>query len=388
MKKFLALLICFTMLFSCVSIGCATTYSDAIYTSLDAYYLEHYLPQEGKAEDAEAIMLDLDYDDRMELLYSKSVRAEGFTVCQQQDGQVVELPHKIQFKPDADECEMNILMDEDGYAYFYMTYYYPFHSEGIDYEEQIIYTWSKDGLVPVQYLGICKKQTASQVICEYTTDTRGIFHADSFKVPVTQEEVSAMSWAFLQKVQPYIVWSSFPHLRDELASSFISYDVYSDLYRIGMEQKMRLERSLSEIGVYMILQIGSPDMNIGGFQKSIDGENGTVPVIVNGRTLIPVRAVLEELGGVVGWDDVTRTVTLSTGKTTIELTIDSTTAYRNGEAYTLDVAPVIINGRTMLPVRFIAESVGFKVDWKEQTQQVWIRIPSVKDAEWLPDHKG
>ena len=121
----------------------------------------------------------------------------------------------------------------------------------------------------------------------------------------------------------------------------------------------------------IILKIGSPTMTVNGEDMPID-EQGTVPVIVNDRTLLPVRAIVEKMGGTVGWDGETQEVTLKCGEDEIKLVIDSTTAYLNGEAQTLDVAPTIINDRTMLPIRFIAESFKFNVDWNGAEQKVTI----------------
>ncbi len=121
----------------------------------------------------------------------------------------------------------------------------------------------------------------------------------------------------------------------------------------------------------IILQIGNPVMTVNGTEKPIDAE-GTAPVILNDRTLLPVRAVVEEMDGTVAWDGITQTVTLNYGEDEIRLVIDNTTAYLNDTAQTLDVAPTIINDRTMLPIRFIAESFKFEVDWDENTQTVTI----------------
>ena len=121
----------------------------------------------------------------------------------------------------------------------------------------------------------------------------------------------------------------------------------------------------------IILQIGNPNMIVNGTEKPIDAE-GTAPVIVNDRTLLPVRAVVEEMGGTVDWNGGTQTVTLNYGTDEINLVIDNTTAYLNGAAQTLDTAPTIINDRTMLPIRFIAESFMFEVDWDEATKTVAI----------------
>lgn len=122
----------------------------------------------------------------------------------------------------------------------------------------------------------------------------------------------------------------------------------------------------------IVLQIDNPTMTVNGIEKEIDPGMGTKPVIINDRTLLPVRAVVEEIGGTVGWNGETQEVTLSYGQNTILLTIDSTAAYLNGAAQELDTAPTIINDRTMLPIRFIVESFGYDVAWNGDTQTVTI----------------
>lgn len=123
----------------------------------------------------------------------------------------------------------------------------------------------------------------------------------------------------------------------------------------------------------IILKIGNSMMTVDGNEQEIDSGRGTVPIIVNGRTLVPVRAIIEAMGGTVGWDGETETATLNMGDDEIKLIIDSTTAYLNGAEKMLDVAPTIINERTMLPIRFIAESFHFNVEWIESEQKIIIR---------------
>ncbi len=96
------------------------------------------------------------------------------------------------------------------------------------------------------------------------------------------------------------------------------------------------------------------------------------PVIVDGRTLVPVRAVVEKMGGTVSWLAETQTAVLELDGSKIELTIDSTTALLNGETKVLDVPPQIIGERTLMPIRFIAESFGFDVAWEDATKTVVI----------------
>ncbi|MBR6399780.1 MAG: hypothetical protein IKS17_00970 [Firmicutes bacterium] len=116
------------------------------------------------------------------------------------------------------------------------------------------------------------------------------------------------------------------------------------------------------------LQINNPVMKINGEEKTIDAP----PVIMNGRTLVPVRAIVEALDGTVDWNGETKTATLVSGDNKIELTIDSNTAKLNGEEKSLDTAPVIIDSRTMLPLRFIAEGFGYQTDWEAQTKTIYV----------------
>ncbi len=121
----------------------------------------------------------------------------------------------------------------------------------------------------------------------------------------------------------------------------------------------------------LTMQIGNPVMTVNGEKKNID-ENGTVPVVDNDRTLVPIRAIIEAMGGDVKWDGEQNTALLTLGDDIITLTIGSETAFFNEEKHTLDVAPKIINDRTMLPIRFIAESFKFGVDWDEKTETITI----------------
>ncbi|MGB9844104.1 MAG: copper amine oxidase N-terminal domain-containing protein, partial [Caldisericia bacterium] len=96
-----------------------------------------------------------------------------------------------------------------------------------------------------------------------------------------------------------------------------------------------------------------------------------------GRTLLPIRWVAEPLGAEVGWDGVEKKVTVSLKENLIELWIGKNIARVNGIDTPIDpnnpkVVPMIISGRTMLPVRFVAENLGCKVDWDGITKTVII----------------
>ncbi len=130
------------------------------------------------------------------------------------------------------------------------------------------------------------------------------------------------------------------------------------------------------------LKIGSPYMYVNGIKKEVDPGRGTTPVILKGwnRTLLPVRAVAEGLGGKVGWDGKERKVTIDLGNNRVALWIGKNIAEVNGNKMYIDstnhkVKPIIINDRTMLPVRFVAESLGAYVKWYGKTREVLVVYP-------------
>lgn len=134
--------------------------------------------------------------------------------------------------------------------------------------------------------------------------------------------------------------------------------------------------------VVVSLQINNPIMEVNGEETQVDEGRGTKPVIINGRTLVPIRAIIEEFGGDVRWDNYTKSVFLTMKENTIKLVINSNIAYKNNKKQTLDVAPQIINDRTMLPIRFIAESFNLGVGWDENTSTIFVVRNSFDEAEY------
>ncbi len=100
--------------------------------------------------------------------------------------------------------------------------------------------------------------------------------------------------------------------------------------------------------------------------------NDVAPIIVNNRTMLPARFVSENLGATVEWNEKTREVTIKGKDVTIVITIDLDTALVNGEKRELDSPAFIKDDRTYTPLRFIAEELGATVEWNEKTREVTI----------------
>lgn len=114
-------------------------------------------------------------------------------------------------------------------------------------------------------------------------------------------------------------------------------------------------------------------MKVNGVQKEIDPGRETVPKVVNGRTLIPIRAVIEAMGGTADYDVKEQKITLKKGNDTLQMRVGKTNIKLNDSTKTMDTAPVVLNGRTMVPVRFVAENFGYSVAWKAAEQTVVIQ---------------
>lgn len=100
--------------------------------------------------------------------------------------------------------------------------------------------------------------------------------------------------------------------------------------------------------------------------------NDVAPVIRNDRTMLPIRFVAEALGATVLWDGEKQLVTISNESLKIEITIGESVAFVNGVEVELDSPAFIENDRTYLPLRFVAENLGANVEWIEESQQVVI----------------
>ncbi len=121
----------------------------------------------------------------------------------------------------------------------------------------------------------------------------------------------------------------------------------------------------------IVLVIGSRTMTVDGVETNLDAP----AAIVEDRTLVPLRALVENLGGSISWNARTRQVTVKARGTTIVLTIGRNTATVNGKALAIDpknskVVPFVTSGRTMLPLRFVAENLGLRVNWNAKTRAV------------------
>lgn len=129
--------------------------------------------------------------------------------------------------------------------------------------------------------------------------------------------------------------------------------------------------------ITIILQIDNPKATINGKEQWIDNNNHKVaPVILSGRTFVPIRFISEAFGAEVQWDGPTRTIRIYLPGKEIRITIqiDNTTGRVGNKIVKLDAPPQIAGGRTIVPLRFIAEAFGAQVIWDGRIRQIKIDL--------------
>lgn len=101
-------------------------------------------------------------------------------------------------------------------------------------------------------------------------------------------------------------------------------------------------------------------------------ETDTAPIIVDDRTLVPMRAVFEALGASVEWDERTQTVMAYKDGQMIGMTVGHNNMTVGGESVALDVAPIISNDRVLVPLRAVSEALSAGVTWEEASRSIFI----------------
>lgn len=114
---------------------------------------------------------------------------------------------------------------------------------------------------------------------------------------------------------------------------------------------------------------------LNGEQLAFDVE----PTLESGRTLVPMRVIFEALGATVDWDNDTFTAIAVKDDITIKITIDDMKLYKNDEVIELDVPARLVNGRTLVPARAVSEGMGAKVEWDNENWRVDITTAEEKE---------
>lgn len=120
----------------------------------------------------------------------------------------------------------------------------------------------------------------------------------------------------------------------------------------------------------------------------VDGERlsfDVPPMMIQNRTMVPLRGVFEAMGAQVNWDAPTATITANKADRDVKLTVGNRSATVNGRTVMLDAPPMIVRGSTMVPLRFVSEALGADVKWLSASQTVSITTDGIKTTDYTPD---
>lgn len=125
--------------------------------------------------------------------------------------------------------------------------------------------------------------------------------------------------------------------------------------------------------ISVVLYLNQKEYSVARDGNWLQATLDTAPVYDSGRTMVPLRGVMEQFGANVDWLPENKQIKVQHGDKEVILTLGSTEALVNGEAAQLDVPAKVVNGRTLIPLRFVSEQIGMNVAWEGKTQSITIK---------------
>ncbi|MGN0106880.1 MAG: carbohydrate-binding domain-containing protein [Hominilimicola sp.] len=153
-----------------------------------------------------------------------------------------------------------------------------------------------------------------------------------------------------------------------------------------MKMKKKIISAVTLISLIAALGSGCVMAKNDGIKVTYDGNTidfDVQPEIIDDRVMVPMRTIFETFGAKVKWDSDAQTITAKKKSKTISMTIGNADMTKNDETYSFDTAPVIEDGRTLVPVRAISDMLGLDVEWDENNKNVTITTPTDdEDNSW------
>ncbi len=164
------------------------------------------------------------------------------------------------------------------------------------------------------------------------------------------------------------------------------------MFRNGLYKKKSIISTLMVVFLFAGLLLGAASVAQGQVEAQASDAIKVVinnslktfavnPQIIEGQTMVPYRGIVESLGGQAKWDNRDRSVSVIKGKTALKLIIGKKEARYNGKKISLAVAPVMINGQTLVPLRFIGENLGQQVSWNNRSKTIVIKSAQLNEKQ-------
>ena len=173
-------------------------------------------------------------------------------------------------------------------------------------------------------------------------------------------------------------------------SMFFAIDIINTVKKLKLKRRAKMK---NKILCLLMVVVMTMSMSVLTFAEDninvvIDGKQigfDVPPQIISGRTMVPIRAIFENMGATVQWDSDTSSAICTKGDTIVKMTVNSTSMYVNNQLQTMDIAPVEIDGRTLAPARYVAEALGADVQWSQKNNTVVICSKDVYAYGDYPD---
>lgn len=149
---------------------------------------------------------------------------------------------------------------------------------------------------------------------------------------------------------------------------------YQELTGEKINYEYEMQNVLNQYADYNVIafQIGNPEMNAYRTLQKID-EFGTAPALIDNATYLPIRSLVEASDGMVEWDDETKSATMTLNGRVVTVTLNSDTGMVNGQMVQMNHPVKLVNGKTMVPLRFIGDSFKMEVEWVNDEKVIVVR---------------
>lgn len=281
---------------------------------------------------------------------------------------------------------------------YHSNQYWAIDSKGIIYYSKDLFNWSKltylasANTVTLNALDLCVTDDLI-IVSHYNPKWGSSNYKNGLEVYVMKERVwkEVKGYNVQVGVTREIVWTGEQYILAyqndyELNAGVVFYTSLDGINWKVEENRTALIRDLSVLNedtnneklikiLRNLISINGRNGGVTAVLVELDGktiEFDQDAVLKEGRVLVPFRKIFEVLGGTVTWSLTDQKVTGQVGANNITLTIGNKTAFFNNKAVTLDVPAVIINGRALVPVRFVADSLGKNVEWDQENYIVKI----------------
>ncbi len=214
-----------------------------------------------------------------------------------------------------------------------------------------------------------------------------VFETKTFTIPCT---VDPTDGEFSYTLSSDVPWLSFPKTEGQYPADKMVYEIDGSKLQCWETNKANItisfpdlqpdsrivDISVEAVGNKIVIQIGS-QVALLNDTVEIPLDKGSIPAIFQGRTYVAIRFLSEKVfEAQVDWNAEERSVTFTKGDFVVTLFVGKKIAIVNGKEISIDAPPIIVEGRTLVPLRFISENLGASVEWEAETQKVTIYYPA------------